>query len=491
MRSASRRAGFWASWADCLPMIHARHPEVAARIIAQLEGDPSGQSVQLAADSAHRLTGVRGFEPPSWRALAAGLRPPHDQEQEKSGWQHEASSRIEQEHRESLFRVLPEPERALLRSQGGSGAGAAVQTCPTCPLTRIDPALFRVLLLRRLRLPLPLSIRNCRCGRPLDSRGHHRAACARAGVLGRRGFPVESAVARICREGGARVTTNVMVRDMTWRFQILEMRDGWRSGCHCSRHDLNFLFALRGTARPGTDTDGAALTAARRRKERTYPELVGPRGRARLVVLAGEVGGRWSAETMSFLSQLAKAKTRHEPHILRQRVQQAWRSRWQAILSCAAAKVFARSLLEMRAAVGADGDTPASHDVLRDFHGPCRVGLSAFIFPVMEFSVESILFLSPKKNKEIVRNQHNVLQCEINGIAFWMTLKSSEMKNFLSRRVSTILKSFLVASASCHLALPHVVRPILRVIKFAHFNLQNWIVPSSSRGNCPCREKSV
>ena len=49
-----------------------------------------------------------------------------------------------------------------------------------------------------------------------------------------------------------------------------------------------------GSARPGTaDTDGAASVAARRRKERTYPELVGPRGRARLVVLAGEVGGRW------------------------------------------------------------------------------------------------------------------------------------------------------------------------------------------------------
>ena len=29
--------------------------------------------------------------------------------------------------------------------------------------------------------------RICRCGRPLDPCGHHRAACAEAGVLGRRG----------------------------------------------------------------------------------------------------------------------------------------------------------------------------------------------------------------------------------------------------------------------------------------------------------------
>ena len=47
--------------------------------------------------------------------------------------------------------------------------------------------------------------------------------------------------------------------------------------------------------------DGAALEAARRRKERVYPELSGG-GRARLVVLAAEVGGRWSSETAGFLS---------------------------------------------------------------------------------------------------------------------------------------------------------------------------------------------
>ena len=42
--------------------------------------------------------------------------------------------------------------------------------------------------------------------------------------------------------------------------------------------------------------------------ERRYPELVGPRSRARLVVLAGEVAGRWSEETKSFIRHLAKAK---------------------------------------------------------------------------------------------------------------------------------------------------------------------------------------
>ena len=43
---------------------------------------------------------------------------------------------------------------------------------------------------------LPLSAHFCRCGRPLDVRGHHRSACGRAGVLGRRKFPLESAAAQ-------------------------------------------------------------------------------------------------------------------------------------------------------------------------------------------------------------------------------------------------------------------------------------------------------
>ena len=41
--------------------------------------------------------------------------------------------------------------------------------------------------------------------------------------------------------------------------------------------------------------------------------------RARLVVIALEVGGRWSMETRSFLSQLAKVKACGEPHHMRQR----------------------------------------------------------------------------------------------------------------------------------------------------------------------------
>ena len=52
--------------------------------------------------------------------------------------------------------------------------------------------------------------------------------------------------------------------------------------------DTTLVSPLRGDGSPrpnGAVRDGVVLQAARRRKERTYPELVGPRARALLVWL--------------------------------------------------------------------------------------------------------------------------------------------------------------------------------------------------------------
>ena len=197
-------------------MIRQRHPEVAAQLVDQLEGFPDTPVLQAASTAARSLHGVMGFEPPSWHALAAGVRPEPQPEEfqikSQGGWQHEAASRIERRFRDvDLFSRLDDPTIAMLRSQGGPGAGLAVSTCPTCRVTRMEPQLFRVLILHRLQLPLPLTVRNCRCGLPLDQRGHHRAGCARAGVLGKRGYslvrphhgtPEEGT--KVPRTGGAR-----------------------------------------------------------------------------------------------------------------------------------------------------------------------------------------------------------------------------------------------------------------------------------------------
>ena len=68
-----------------------------------------------------------------------------------------------------------------------------VDSTASSPLLEMDSEPFRVVLLRRLRMPLPLSVRRCSCGRILDPFGHHRAACSTVGVLSRRGFAVENA----------------------------------------------------------------------------------------------------------------------------------------------------------------------------------------------------------------------------------------------------------------------------------------------------------
>ena len=112
------------------------------------------------------------------------------------------------------------------------------------------------------------------------------------------------------------------------------------------------------------DVDGAATMAARRRKQRRYPELAGEDGRARLVVLAREVGGRFFEECRHFLRQLSKFKARDEPPLLQQRVRHAWLHRWGSMWACSGARALALSLLEQRGGHGVDGPPPPSHDVL-------------------------------------------------------------------------------------------------------------------------------
>ena len=89
---------------------------------------------------------------------------------------------------------LNDSRKALLRSQHGPLASAALTALPTSRATRIDSQPFW--LCRGLHLLLPLSQRTCRCGRQLDVFGQHRAACSEAGVLGKRGFPLEGAAAQ-------------------------------------------------------------------------------------------------------------------------------------------------------------------------------------------------------------------------------------------------------------------------------------------------------
>ena len=197
-------------------------------------------------------------------------------------------------------------------------------TCfPTAAHSRFDAQPFRVLLLRRLWLPLPPSARNCQWP------------------------PTRFQCMDLARPSAFDNRRLEIVADG------LPLFHGAQSAV-----DTTMVSVLRrdGTPHPRcVTTDGAALETARRRKETTYPELSGQFGRTKLVVLAAEVAGRWSEECRSFLSQLAKAKVRGEVSHLRARARQAWCSRWGTMLACSAARAVALSLLGRRGGQGSDG----------------------------------------------------------------------------------------------------------------------------------------
>ena len=265
-----------------------------------------------------------------------------------------------------------------MRSQSGPGATRTFVSIPTSPLTELEPALFRALLLRRLRAPLPLAGRNCRCHRSLDPMADHLAACAPSGLLASRGAVLERACARMCHEAGARVQTNVMVRDVNLgplapgdgrRLEIVANGLPLWGGAQLAI-DTTLISPIRrnGSAQPRADEEnGVCLAKARRRKEITYPELVRGR-RARLVVVGMEVGGRWSQEAQAFVQLLARAKARAAPPLLRAAVQRSWSHRWMTMLSVAAQRAFAASLLGLpvTGTINVDGNTPSVGEVLVD-----------------------------------------------------------------------------------------------------------------------------
>ena len=229
--SRVRSAAHWSSWADCLPMVQKRHPHICRWIVGALtRHEPSCMQFW-------RVSAKCGWQ--GWmRHLGT-----NSLKRCRSMWtvslnptSHDVDGAVDNKFfSEEFWPALSGQERALIRSQTGPLSTMPFVALPTNRFSRFDPQPFRVLLLRRLHLPLPLSARQCRCGRPLDPCGHHRSTFTVAGVPWRRGNPLESAVARVCREAGARVRTNVMVLDM----DLLPARIGWQKTGSCCRRSLS------------------------------------------------------------------------------------------------------------------------------------------------------------------------------------------------------------------------------------------------------------
>ena len=370
LRSAVRGApaAYWASWADSLSQIQARNVFVCDTLMTELhKGVASGSaSVREAAEAAELLS-HEGFDVPAWDNFRdPEFKPPQPENAEpgewKHGWQFHASAARDSHFAASAhLPLLSPPLRCLRTSQCGPCASRHFTVLPSAKDTTFTPERFRTLLLVRLRRPLGLVGRRCRCGVVLDPFGDHRSACARVGLLGPRGAPAEVMAARVCREGGARVRENQFLRDLnvavpagdTRKIEVIANGLPFWGGIQVAV-DTTVVSALTGAGLPRSQRPGKALLDAKRDKERTYPELVAGEpphaeaqvGRCRLLVMAFEVGGRWSQETVDFLWLLAEYRARSSPRLLRRSAQLLFYQRWIGLLACAVQGAYAASLLE-------------------------------------------------------------------------------------------------------------------------------------------------
>ena len=342
-------------------MMKTRSPVLAADFLEQLLGNAPQASCLKAANTARDLLLSEDFQDcPSWREVWDGVRPEQIFVREPGefnhGWQFFAAA-----HRDKYFRdsaILPDvspASAALLRSQSGFCSGAHLTCMPCDPIRSFAPHHLRVVLQRRLRLPLPLDSRWCKCGGLVDSLEDHRASCATVGRLIRRAGPLERVWARVCREAGARVLQHTFLRDLNLEGisdddgRHIEVIAAGLPGVGGAQIALDATLVspvqANGLPRPrAAFNDGVALQTARELKNSKYPELMRSR-RCRLVVTAMEIGGRWSEEAWLFLALLAEAKARSSPPLLRRSIVSCLMRRWSGMIAVAAQSAFAASLL--------------------------------------------------------------------------------------------------------------------------------------------------
>ena len=195
---------------------------------------------------------------------------------------------------------------------------------------------------------------------------------------------MEQVVAQICREAGARVRTNVLLRDLNLstpasddrRIEVVASGVAVLGGAQLAvgvtvRSPLTFGGWAKSRAHWH---EGATAEAARADKESKYPEFM-QGNRCRLVVLAVETGGRFSSETLEFLQQLAHSRSQSAPAYLRRSTALAYERRWSRMLSCTIASSLAASLLLDKDTLANESSQGAREPWLQDIIAEARNAL--------------------------------------------------------------------------------------------------------------------
>ena len=301
---------------------HGHHPDELEELMRHfLGGEVQARPPSVAAaEQAAQALRMQGCRVPTWESLLReGASPPTSEgegaeDTSRRGWQKLAGAAVDKRALEMLFADLDNASRALLLSQSGEGASCVLPTVRSCPEFDVPNNEYRVVLPRRLRLPLPLTPQRCRCGGRLDALGDHRSACAQVGVLAHRAGPLERAAARICREAGAQVATHVALHDMNLDAPATDGRrlEVVANGLHVWRGaqvavDTTLVSPLQRDGQPRPR--GRGWRCSRPRRANTARTLNSwARGvRCRFAVLGMEVGGRISSGASAFLRRLARA----------------------------------------------------------------------------------------------------------------------------------------------------------------------------------------
>jgi hypothetical protein len=157
-------AAFWASWQDAANTLHGKTPDLFQQVERHLQAPAPRSNLP----QQHRL---RRPPRPERTPPPASVQLPEAPRDLLRGWQQAASAAIDQAYSTAVRSALDPASQALLDSQSGPFAATAFTLLPTSPDLVFESAPFRVLLLRRLRLPLPHMPARCRCHRSLDPLG--------------------------------------------------------------------------------------------------------------------------------------------------------------------------------------------------------------------------------------------------------------------------------------------------------------------------------
>ena len=257
------------------------------------------------------------------------------------GWRQQAAQATHAAQQAELLTHLDPASEAMLASQTGPFASRTFTTIPWGHDLTYPSHLFRLLLLRRLRLPLPLSERSCRCRRFLDPLGDQRAACPRAGrCSAKASWPVGKS-SRESLPGGwcpGRHKHNSHPPEPPElhpiRQPVHRSHSKWpshppRSTIGCQHYLSVPSHTQRRPPRPRRPVPWGSATT----------------GRCRLIVLGVEARGTFSNEAANFVGSLAHARARSAPVHLKQATVAASVSRWSAILAHAAMHAVASSCL--------------------------------------------------------------------------------------------------------------------------------------------------